>query len=116
VAYRRNALKGFDRPRRAAPSSPIQMELRNIESMYRSALSGAVVAKARYLALHEGASTPAAVARAHSVWKQLEARRRMLAMRRSRLEALEHEVGMASAIATNEAAEFRLTPAPGRIS
>ncbi len=84
--------------------------------MYRSALSGAVVAKARYLALHEGASTPAAVARAYSVWKQLEARRRVLAIRRSRLEALEYEVGLGSSIAFNEDAEFRLTPAPGRIT
>jgi hypothetical protein len=115
VAYK-NTLKGFAGPRRATQSSPIQTELRNIESLYRSALSGAVVAKARYLALHEDASTPSAAARAYSVWKQLEARRRILAMRRSRLEALEHEVGMGSDIAANEAAEFRLTPAPGRIT
>ena len=116
MADLKNTVKGFARPRRAAPSSPVQAELWNIESLYRSVLSGAVVAKARYLALHEGASTPAAVARAHSVWKQLEARRRILAMRRSRLEALEHEVGMGSDIAANAAAEFRLTPAPGRIT
>lgn len=117
MAYQKNTLKGFAGPRRAAPSSPIQAELRNIESSYRCALSGAVVAKARYLALHEGgASTPAAVARAHSVWKQLEARRHILAIRRSRLEALEHEVGIGSDIAISEVAEFRLTPAPGRIT
>jgi hypothetical protein len=116
VAYKKNTLKGFAGPRRAAPSSPIQAELRNIESLYRCALSGAVVAKARYLALHEGASTPAAVARAHSAWKRLEARRHILAIRRSRLEASEHEVGIGSDIAINEVAEFRLTPAPGRIT
>ena len=57
MAYQKNTLKGFAGPRRSAPSSPIQAELRNIESLYRSALSGAVVAKARYLALQEGAST-----------------------------------------------------------
>jgi hypothetical protein len=116
VADKKNTLKGLAGPRRAAPSSPIQTELCNIEALYRCALSGAVVAKARYLALHEGASSPAAVARAHSVWKQLEARRHILATRRSRLEALEHEVGIGSDIAINEAAEFRLTPAPGRIT
>ena len=92
------------------------MELRNIESLYRSALSGAVVAKARYLALHEGTSTRAAAARAYSVWKQLEARRRILAIRRSRLEALEHEGATGPDIGAREAVEFRLTPAPGRIN
>jgi hypothetical protein len=116
VVYKKDTLKGFAGPRRAAPSSPLQAELRNIESLYRSALSGAVVAKARYLALNEGASTPAAAARAYSVWKQLEARRRVLAIRRSRLEALKHAVVLGSDIAVSEAAEFRLTPAPGRIT
>lgn len=90
--------------------------MRNTDSLYRSALSGAVVAKARYLALHEGASTPAAVARAYSEWEQLEARRRVLAIRRSRLEGLEYQVSVDSSIAFNEAAEFQLTPAPGRIT
>ena len=98
------------------PSSPLQMELRNIESLYRSALSGAVVAKARYMALHEDASTPAAAARAYSVWKQLEARRRILAIRRSRLEALENVGATGPDIGAREAADFRLTLAPGRIN
>lgn len=116
VAYQKNTVKGFAGPRRGAPPSSIQTELRNIESLYRAALSGAVVSKARYLALHEDASTPSAVARAYSAWKQLEGRRRILAIRRSRLEALERVLRMGSDIAANEAAEFRLTPAPGRIT
>ena len=115
MAYTKNTLKS-DIGRWEAPSSPTQTELRRIESMYRSALSGAVVAKARYLALNECSPTPTAVARAHSRWKQLDASCRILAMRRSQLEAFERAVATVWRNNPLAAAEFQLTLAPGRIS
>jgi hypothetical protein len=98
------------------PHSPIKTELRRVAALYRAALSGAVVAKARYLALQERPYTEIGIARARLAWKKLEARRAVLAMRRLRLEALEQEVRGNWCGAADAAREFRLTPAPGRIS
>jgi hypothetical protein len=96
--------------------SPILDELRQVESLYRAVLSGAVVAKARYVALQESPCTQMGIARARVAWKKLEARRAVLAMRRSALEALEQGMRMSWCGAADAAREFRLTPAPGRIS
>jgi hypothetical protein len=99
-----------------APLASIEEELRRVDSLYRAALSGAVVAKARYLALQERPCAEMSMARARLAWKKLEARRAILAMRRSRLEALEQDMRVSWCGAADAAREFRLTPAPGRIS
>lgn len=61
---------------RLAKESP----LRELERRHRAALSGAVVAKAYYLAqVGEQFSTPASLERARLRWKRIEARRQELA-------------------------------------
>jgi hypothetical protein len=73
-------------------ASDIENRLRKLESRYRHALSAAVAAKARYLALHgESSSTAAAVARAKREWHILESRRALFATQMRELEELEHE-------------------------
>jgi hypothetical protein len=58
--------------------------------LFTYALSGAVAAKARYLALRgEPSSTAAAVARAKMTWQQLEARKTAIIARMVALEELE---------------------------
>jgi hypothetical protein len=75
--------------------SPLQVEghLRTLEKRYRAALSGAVVAKSRYLALaDERSATSPAIERAYLTWQQLEARRRVLAVRMENIEGTERTV------------------------
>jgi hypothetical protein len=62
--------------------------------LFTYALSGAVAAKARYLALRgDLSSTPAAVARAKMTWQQLEARKTAIIARMVALEELEQPQG-----------------------
>ena len=71
----------------------IEARLRKLESRYRAALSAAVAAKANYLALaEEPSATPAAVARALALWKQLEARKREIAAQMGEVEAFEDSI------------------------
>jgi hypothetical protein len=72
----------------------IETRLRKLESRYRTALSAAVAAKANYLALiGEPSVTPIAVERAQLRWKQLDARKRAIALQMGELEALEDANG-----------------------
>jgi hypothetical protein len=58
--------------------------------LFTHALSGAVAAKARYLALRgDLSSTPAAIARAKMAWQQLEARKTAIISRMVALEELD---------------------------
>jgi hypothetical protein len=68
----------------------IEDRLKRLQSLFTYALSGAVAAKARYLALRgDHSSTPAAVARAKMTWQQLEARKTAIIARMVALEELE---------------------------
>jgi hypothetical protein len=68
----------------------IEDRLKKLQSLFSYALSGAVAAKARYLALRgDPSSTPAAVARAKMTWHQLEARKTAIIARMVALEELE---------------------------
>jgi hypothetical protein len=68
----------------------IEDRLKRLQSLFSYALSGAVAAKARYLALRgDASSTPAAVARAKMTWQQLEARKTAIIARMVALEELE---------------------------
>lgn len=68
----------------------IEDRLKRLQSLFTYALSGAVAAKARYLALRgDLSSTPAAVARAKMTWQQLEARKTAIISRMVALEELE---------------------------
>jgi hypothetical protein len=68
----------------------IEDRLKRLQSLFTYALSGAVAAKARYLALHgDLSSTPVAVARAKMTWQQLEARKTAIIARMVALEELE---------------------------
>ena len=68
----------------------IEDRLKRLQSLFTYALSGAVAAKARYLALRgDLSSTPAAVARAKMTWQQLEARKTAIIARMVALEELE---------------------------
>jgi hypothetical protein len=67
----------------------IEARLRDLESRYRSTLSSAVAAKARFLALEgEASSAPAAIMRARSAWENLEARKAGIAAQIHALEEL----------------------------
>jgi hypothetical protein len=69
----------------------IDTKLRQLEVRYRRALSGAVVAKARYLARADNRSATAAqTALLQKQWQELENRRRELAERMALLEAAEN--------------------------
>jgi hypothetical protein len=71
----------------------IEDRLKKLQSLFTYALSGAVAAKARYLAiLGELGSTPAAIARAKMTWQQLEARKTAIIGRMVELEELAEEV------------------------
>jgi hypothetical protein len=68
----------------------IEDRLKRLQSLFSYALSGAVAAKARYLAVRgDLSSTPAAVARAKMTWQQLEARKTAIIARMVALEELE---------------------------
>lgn len=68
----------------------IENRLRKLESCYRSALSATVAAKANYLALAgEPCATPAAIERAQSLWRQVDAWKRTIALQMGERETLE---------------------------
>jgi hypothetical protein len=68
----------------------IEYRLKRLQSLFSYALSGAVAAKARYLAQRgDRSSTPAATARAKMTWQQLEARKTAIIARMVALEELE---------------------------
>ncbi len=68
----------------------IEDRLKRLQSLFTYALSGAVAAKARYLALRgDLGATPAAAARAKMAWQQLEARKTAIISRMVALEELE---------------------------
>ena len=68
----------------------IEDRLKRLQSLFSYALSGAVAAKARYLAVRgDLSSTPAALARAKMAWQQLEARKTAIIARMVALEELE---------------------------
>jgi hypothetical protein len=68
----------------------IEDRLKRLQSLFTYALSGAVAAKARYLALRgDPSSTPAAISRAKMAWQQLEARKTAIISRMVALEELE---------------------------
>jgi hypothetical protein len=67
----------------------IEDRLKKLQSLFTYALSGAVAAKSRYLAiLGQPGSTPAAIARAKMGWHQLEARKTAIIARMVELEDL----------------------------
>ncbi|HTB88969.1 MAG TPA: hypothetical protein VK743_13475 [Steroidobacteraceae bacterium] len=73
--------------------------------MFTYALSGAVAAKARYLALRgDRSSTPAAVARAKMAWQQLEARKTAIISRMVALEELDQLATMEPEVQEQDAA------------
>jgi hypothetical protein len=68
----------------------IEDRLKRLQSLFTHALSGAVAAKARYLALRgDLSSTPVAIARAKMAWQQLEARKTAIISRMVALEELD---------------------------
>ena len=68
----------------------IEDRLKRLQSLFTYALSGAVAAKARYLALRgDLSSTPAGVARAKMTWQQLEARKTAIIAHMVALEDVE---------------------------
>ena len=70
----------------------IEDRLKRLQSLFTYALSGAVSAKARYLAIAgDPGSTTAAVARARLAWQELEARKTAIIARMVDLEDLEEE-------------------------
>jgi hypothetical protein len=84
----------FAKPPKAALNEVLAVDiedrLKRLQSLFTYALSGAVAAKARYLALRgDLSSTPAAVARAKMTWQQLEARKTAIIARMVAMEELE---------------------------
>lgn len=70
----------------------IEDRLKRLQLLFTQALSAAVTAKARYLAIvGDRSSTPAAVTRARLAWLQLEARKTTIIARMVELEELEQE-------------------------
>jgi cell division protein FtsB len=68
----------------------IEDRLKRLQSLFSYALSGAVAAKARYLAVRDDPSSmPAGVARAKMTWQQLEARKTAIIAHMVALEDLE---------------------------
>jgi hypothetical protein len=68
----------------------VESRLRKLEIRYRTALSGAVAAKAHYLAqVATRGATPAKIAHLQRHWKDLENQRKELAERMVDLENLE---------------------------
>jgi hypothetical protein len=70
----------------------IEDRLKKLQSLFTYALSGAVAAKARYIAvIGEPGATPAAIAKAKMAWQQLEARKTAIIARMVELEELAEE-------------------------
>jgi hypothetical protein len=70
----------------------VEYRLRKLESSYRHALSAAVAAKARYLAVDgESNSSRAAIERARTEWQRLESCKARLVAKMAELEELERE-------------------------
>jgi hypothetical protein len=68
----------------------IEDRLKRLQALFSYALSGAVAAKARYLALRgDLSSTHAAITRAKMTWQQLEARKTAIISRMVALEELD---------------------------
>ena len=79
--------------------------LKRLQSLFTYALSGAVAAKARYLAMRgDRSSTPAAVARAKMAWQQLEARKTAIISRMVALEELDQLATMEPEVQEQDAA------------
>ena len=75
-----SAMRAGVRPKTLRSASRLESPRRQLERRYRAALSGAVVAKAYYLAqVGDGFSTPVAVERARREWERIESRRHRLA-------------------------------------
>ena len=71
----------------------IEVQLRKLESRYRVALSGAVAAKAHYLALRsEPSAARRDVEQAEIQWQAFESRKRALAARMGEIEELDPDV------------------------
>ena len=69
------------------PKTDIEARLHRLEARYRAALSGAVVAKAHYLALvGEPSAMPAAIERAKLQWLKVDAHKRAIVARMGELE------------------------------
>ncbi len=69
------------------PKTDIEARLHRLEVRYRAALSGAVVAKAHYLALvGEPSAMPAAIERAKRQWLKVDAHKRAIVARMGELE------------------------------
>lgn len=70
----------------------IEDHLKRLQSLFSHAMSNAVTAKARYLSITgEPSSTPASIARARTLWQQLEARKTAIIARMVALEECESE-------------------------
>jgi hypothetical protein len=70
----------------------IEDQIKHLQTLFAYALSGAVSAKARYLALSgEPGATPAAVTRAKMLWRQLEARKTAIVAKMVALEELKED-------------------------
>jgi hypothetical protein len=70
----------------------VEDRLKKLQSLFTYALSNAVTAKARYLAIAtEPGTTPAATALAKMHWQQLEARKTAIIARMVALEEMETE-------------------------
>ena len=83
----------------------IEDRLKRLQSLFSYALSGAVAAKARYLAVRgDPSSTPAAVARAKMMWQQLEARKTAIISRMVALEELDQLATMEPEVQEQDAA------------
>jgi len=91
----------------------IENRLRKLESRYRSVLSATVAAKANYLALAgEPCATPAAVERAQSLWQQVDARKRAIAVQMDELETLEDATDWRPPLAGNSSPRRKHKPDP----
>jgi hypothetical protein len=70
----------------------IEDQMKHLQTLLTYALSGAVSAKARYLALSgEPGATPAAVARAKMMWRQLESRKTAIVAKMVALEEMKED-------------------------
>jgi len=91
----------------------VEIQLRELESRYRSALSATVVAKAKYLAIAgEPCVTAAAINRAKFLWQQVNARKRTIAVQMGELEILEDAAELRPPSAQNSLLRHQRKPAP----
>ena len=85
-----DARRAHARPQERPESAAWETEarLRDLETHYRAALSRAVAAKARYLALMgDPSATPAAIKRAYRRWQLLQLQRKAFATRMAAIES-----------------------------